>query len=224
MAMHISIYARVSTEEQKQARTIDSQIKELEQHSRLRGYIIVRRYIDDGWSGASLSRPALDRLRDEANPDVFEAVLVTDVDRLSRDVAHLAVVKRDLEAKGVKLLFQKLPTDSSPLSDFMVNILGSFAEFERAIIADRTRRGKRMKVQERGLIVGNLPPYGYAYVRKDKHRGTEGHYTVNSSEARTVKMMFSWVVNEGLSIRAVARRLNDRGIPESCLSMWCSSR
>ncbi len=210
--MRVALYCRVSTDEQTQGRTIESQIKELESLAQARGYVVAEKYIDDGWSGALLSRPALDALRDDAGKHLFEGVLINDVDRLSRDIANLAVVKRDLEAKGVDVIFKNLPSDRSPLSNFMVNILGSFAEFERAMIADRTRRGRRFKVQERKLIMGNIPPYGYRYVKKDRQRSTEGHYEVDPEEARVVTMMFSWVAEGGLSSRAVLRRLRELGI------------
>src|SRR5229473_236875 len=210
--MRVALYCRVSTDEQTQGRTIESQIKELESLAQARGYFVAEKYIDDGWSGALLSRPALDALRDDAGKHLFDGVLINDVDRLSRDIANLAVVKRDLEAKGVDVIFKNLPSDRSPLSNFMVNILGSFAEFERAMIADRTRRGRRFKVQERKLIMGNIPPYGYRYVKKDRQRSTEGHYEVDPEEARVVAMMFSWVAQGELSSRAVLRRLRELGI------------
>ena len=221
--MRVTIYARVSTDEQKQGRTIDSQIKELERYAQAKGYAVVDRYIDDGWSGSLLSRPALDRLRDDAARSGFEAVLLADVDRLSRDLANLAVVKRALESKGVTLIFQKLPSDGSPLSNFMVNILGSFAEFERTLIADRTRRGRRFKVQERQLIMGNLPPYGYTYVKKDRQQGVEGHYEISPEEARIVRIIYSWVNDEGLSQRGVTRKLNELRIPPRQGKVWSRS-
>jgi len=221
--MHISIYARVSTAEQRDGRTIQSQLEELKRVALAQKHVVVRSYTDDGFSGALLNRPGLDRLRDEATQGDFEGVLVNDVDRLSRDVAHLAVVRRDLERKKVKLLFSKLPNDTGPLNNFMVNILGSFAEFERALIADRTRRGKRHKTEDRGLIMGNVPPYGYDYVKKDKDRGIEGCYTINKPEAEVVREMFSWVVDEGLSVRAVMRRLNEQEIPARHSSSWAKS-
>ena len=211
--MRVALYCRVSTDEQTQGRTIESQIKELESLAQARGYVVAEKYIDDGWSGALLSRPALDALRDDAGNHLFDGVLINDVDRLSRDIANLAVVKRDLEAKGVDVIFKNLPSDRSPLSNFMVNILGSFAEFERAMIADRTRRGRRFKVQERKLIMGNIPPYGYRYVKKDRQRNTEGHYEVDPEEARVVTMMFSLVAEGQLSSQAVLRRLRELGIP-----------
>jgi DNA invertase Pin-like site-specific DNA recombinase len=103
-----------------------------------------------------MERPELDRLRDDAQKGVFEAVLINDVDRLARDVAHLGVIKRDLEKKGIRVIFRKLPSDASPTYNLMVNILGSFAEFEREMIADRTRRGRRHKVEVRKQYLGGI--------------------------------------------------------------------
>lgn len=215
------IYARVSSEEQREGKTIDSQIKELEDFARANNYKIVERYIDDGWSGAILERPELDRLRDDATKNLFEVVLVNDVDRLSREMLHLGIVKRDLERKGIRLVFKKLPNSGDALSNFMINVLGSFAEFERQMIADRIRRGKRYKAEIRNLILGNIPPYGYDYVPKAK--GREGYYKINKEEARIVRRMFKWVVKEGLSQREVVKRLVERKIPARKAPEWPKS-
>jgi len=139
--LRLAIYARVSTEEQREGQTVDSQVAELERFAREKAWPVANIYIDEGWSGAVMARPELDRLRDDASKGLFQAVLLNDVDRLARDVAHLGVIKRDLERKGVQVIFRKLPTETSPTYNLMVNILGSFAEFERELIADRTRRG-----------------------------------------------------------------------------------
>ena len=98
------IYARVSSEEQREGQTIDSQVSELERFARERNWLLVNAYKDDGWSGAVMARPALDRLRDDASRGLFDAVLINDVDRLARDVSHLGVIKRDLEKRRVSEL------------------------------------------------------------------------------------------------------------------------
>lgn len=216
-----ALYCRVSSEEQKQGKTINSQIKELEDFAKANSYEIAERYIDEGWSGAVLERPALDRLRDKATKGIFGAVLVNDVDRLSREMLHLGIIKRDLERKGIKLVFRSLPNTGDPLSNFMINVLGSFAEFERQMIADRIRRGKRYKVEVRNLILGNIPPYGYDYVPKIK--GSEGFYKINKKEAKIVRLMYDWVAKEGLSQRAVVRKLMVQGIPSRNGAIWSKS-
>src|SRR5215210_5762693 len=92
--MRAAIYARVSSEEQREGQTIDSQIAVLERFSHAQGWATVEIYKDEGWSGAVLARPALDRLRDDASKKSFDLVLLNDVDRLARDVSHLGVIKR----------------------------------------------------------------------------------------------------------------------------------
>src|SRR6266404_3146601 len=106
----LAIYARVSTDEQREGQTIDSQIAELERFAREKTWPIAGVYKDDGWSGGVMERPELDRLRDDARKGVFDVVLINDVDRLARDMAHLGVIKRDLERQGVKVMFRKLPS------------------------------------------------------------------------------------------------------------------
>jgi site-specific DNA recombinase len=211
--MRAALYARVSTEEQRQGQTIDSQIAELERFAREKEWIVVHIYRDEGWSGGILARPDLDHLRDDASKGLFGIVLVNDVDRLARDVTHLGVIKRDLERHGLEVIFKKLPTEKSPTHNLMVNILGSFAEFERELIADRTRRGRRHKVEVRKEFLGSIPPYGFRYIRKDHIAGQGGRLEVNPEEARVVRKMFAWVDTEGLSARKVMNRLNQSRLP-----------
>lgn len=206
--LRAAIYARVSSEEQREGQTIDSQVSELERFIHEKRWAIAGIYKDEGWSGALLSRPALDRLRDDAGRKQFDIVLLNDVDRLARDVAHLGIVKRDLEKRGVRVVFRKLPSDESPTYNLMVNVLGSFAEFEREMIADRTRRGRRYKVENRQQFLGSLASYGYRYVPKDKASGQEGSLAVVSEEAAIVRQMYEWVDREALSARQVVTRLN----------------
>ncbi|MEJ2147586.1 MAG: recombinase family protein, partial [Acidobacteriota bacterium] len=199
--LRVALYARVSSEEQEQGQTIDSQIAELERFSAERSWKIVDVYRDEGWSGALMARPELDRLRDDAGKPLFDAVLINDVDRLARDVAHLAVIKRDLERKSVRLIFRKLPSEQSPTYNLMVNILGSFAEFERELILDRTRRGRRYKVEVHKQFLGGIPPYGFRYVTRDASADGQGRLELEPEEAEVVRQMFQWVGNEGLSGR-----------------------
>jgi site-specific DNA recombinase len=211
--MRVAIYARVSSEEQREGQTIDSQIAELERFAGDQQLNLSGIYKDEGWSGGVMARPDLDRLRDDAQKGCFEAVLINDVDRLARDVTHLGVVKRDLERNGVQVIFRKLPAETSPTYNLMVNILGSFAEFEREMIADRTRRGRKHKVEVRKQYLGCNTAYGYRYTPMNRTSSKEGVLEVASTEADVVRQMFEWVDREGLSARKVLNRLNERGIP-----------
>jgi site-specific DNA recombinase len=220
--LRIALYARVSGEEQKQGHNIDSQLSELKQFAAHKNWSITETYIDEAWSGAALARPALDRLRDDAGKSLFDAVLINDVDRLARDVTHLGIIKRDLERSGVSVIFRKIPSENSPTHNLLVNILGSFAEFERELILDRTRRGKRHKVETRQQFIGAIAPYGYLYIpgRNEEH----GELKVNPEEAAIVRFIYNWVDAEGLSARRVAERLTDKRLqPRKRGAGWARS-
>jgi recombinase/resolvase-like protein len=124
----------------------------------------------------------------------------------------LGIVKRDLERHGVQVIFRKLPTDSSPTQNLMINVLGSFAEFERELIADRTRRGRRYKVEVRKQFVGAIPPYGFRYLRRDPAANVDGDLQLDPNECAVVRQMYTWVDREGLSARRVVDRLNRLGV------------
>jgi site-specific DNA recombinase len=218
--LRIALYARVSGEEQKQGHNIDSQISELEEYASRNEWPVIQIYKDEAWSGAALARPALDQLRDDAGKKLFDAVLINDVDRLARDVTHLGVIKRDLERSGVRVIFRKIPSENSPTHNLLVNILGSFAEFEREMIMDRTRRGRRHKVETRQQFIGCIPPYGYAYSPSESSK-TDGSLTINPAEAAVVREMYNWVDRQGLSAREVVLRLQKEGIsPRKSGSQW----
>ncbi|MDP9049506.1 MAG: recombinase family protein [Acidobacteriota bacterium] len=221
--LRVVLYARVSGEEQKHGHNIDSQIEELKQFAEQRGWSLVDQYRDEAWSGALLARPGLDRLRDDAGKKLFDAVLINDVDRLARDVTHLGVIKRDLERSGVRVIFRKIPSENSPTHNLLVNILGSFAEFERELIMDRTRRGRRHKVEARQEFIGCIPPYGYRYAPGDKMKGA-GQLTIHAEEAAVVREMYKWVDVDGLSVRQVALRLERERIrPRKGATNWQGS-
>ncbi len=209
--IRVALYARVSTEEQRDGQTIDSQIAEATRFSQNKGWTIAGVYQDQGWSGSLLARPELDSLRDDSAKGIFDAVVVNDVDRLARDVTHLGIIKRDLEKKKVTLIFCKLPAEKSPTHNLMVNILGSFAEFEREMIADRMRRGKRHKVEVRKQFVGCTPPYGYLYVGTNEHRPNHVGLDIVPEQAAIVRQIYQWAL-EGVALRRIADRLDAAGI------------
>lgn len=222
--LRLAVYARVSTEEQREGQTIDSQVAELERFAMDKHWQIAGIYKDEGWSGGVMARPELDHLRDDASKGVFDAVLINDVDRLARDVAHLGVIKRDLERRRIQVIFRKLPVENTPTSNLMVNILGSFAEFERELIADRTRRGRKHKVEVRKQFLGSIAPYGFRYLPRDVAAGKEGLLELVPKEAAVVRQMYSWVTSEGLSARKVMARLNAMGIrPRKGAQSWQKS-
>jgi site-specific DNA recombinase len=208
--LRLAVYAGVSSEEQREGKTVDSQVAELEEFAAANGWTVAGAYKDEGWSGSIMARPALDRLRDDARVGRFDAVLINDVDRLARDVSHLGVIKRDLEKQNLRVIFRKFPSEVGPMANLMVNILGSFAEFERELICDRTRRGRRHKVERRKQYLGSNTAYGYRYRRMDRINNAPGRLSVEPREAQIVRKMFEWVDAERLSASRIARRLNQQ--------------
>jgi len=221
--LRVGLYSRVSTEEQREGQTIDSQVGELERFAQDKTWVITRVYKDEGWSGSVLARPELDRLRDDASKRVFDIVLINDVDRLARDVTHLGIIKRDLERHGVRLVFRKLPNENSPTHNLLVNILGSFAEFERELIGDRTRRGKRYKVEVRKQYLGAIAPYGFRRMPRDRPTPGIAELEIFPEEALIVRRMYRWVDREGFSARKVVERLKQLGIPARRGKPWQKS-
>ncbi len=206
-----AIYARVSTENQEKQQTIDSQIDEVKRRIEVDGNTLTEEniYIDEGWSGMLLARPALDQLRDAVSSKRFDMVYVYDLGRLSRDFTNQLVLIKEIEDSGVKVVSLH---DINPENDeqgFIRNILGSFHEYERVKIADRMRRGKLYKARNGNIINGNAI-YGYSYIKKSGD--IPASWVINEQEAKVVRMIWQWVGEEGESIRGVIKRLYDMGI------------
>ncbi len=220
--MLLALYARVSTQRQENEGTIDSQIEDIKLKAEAAGHIIVQEYLDDGWSGDMLARPALDRLRDDADKNIWEGVMAYDQDRIARRYSYQEFVIDELEEKGLKVLFCTSSRPQNGEEKILQGVKGLFAEYERLKIAERMRRGKLHKARS-GHVVGTMAPYGYNYIPKQGDKN--GYYKVNPSEAETVKMIFEWVAYEGKTIKGVARGLMELGIKprRSKRGVWNSS-
>ena len=207
-----AIYTRVSSDRQKENHTIGSQTAALVQYAQTHGYAVPPEWVfqDEGYSGASLVRPGLEALRDLAAQGQITAVLIYSPDRLSRKYAYQVLLGEELGRCGVEVIFLKAPTGDSPEDQLVVQFQGMIAEYERAQIAERNRRGKRHRAQQGMANVLSGAPYGYRYVRKTDT--SAAYYEVRESEADVVRMVFAIYTQQRLSINAVARLLNERGI------------
>lgn len=219
---HIALYARVSTAKQEEEQTIQIQISTLHDYAAKNGLTIVREYLDEGWSGDTLVRPALDRLRQDARGKYWTAVLIYDPDRLARRYSYQELVMDELREAGIEIIFVTLPAPKNSEDKILHGVRGLFAEYERAKISERFRLGKLRKAKE-GHIQVTVPLYGYSYIAKTEE--LQGHYKIDENEARIVRMIFSWVGNEGLTIRKVVRRLKELGIKprKSKWQVWSTS-
>jgi len=207
-----AIYARVSSDRQKENHTIASQTAALIEYAQKNGYSVPPEWVfqDEGYSGAILVRPGLEALRDLAAEGQIAAALVYSPDRLSRKYAYQVLLSEELSRCGVELIFLKAPAGATPEDHLLVQFQGMIAEYERAQIAERCRRGKKHMAHQGGVNVLSGAPFGYRYVKKSDT--SAAFYEVMEAEAKVVRMVFEIYTQQGLSINAIARMLNDRQI------------
>ena len=209
-----AIYARVSSERQRQDETIQSQTVGLRELAAQRGLLIVEDLVfeDEGFSGATLTRPALERLRDRAGEGAFEVLLCHAPDRLARRYAYQVLLLEELARAGVEVCFAKEPErGGTPEDELLRQFQGMIAEYERAQIAERTRRGKLHRARGGSQAVMSGAPYGYRYVKKTDH--SEGFWEIDAVQAEVVRGVFARYVEDGTSIGEIARWLSERGVP-----------
>ena len=207
-----AIYARVSSDRQKVEQTIASQTAALIEYCRQEGYAVPDEWIfqDEGYSGATLIRPGLERVRDLAVEGQIENILVYSPDRLSRKYAYQVLLIEEFARHGVEIIFIKSPRASTPEEHLLVQFQGMIAEYERAQIAERTRRGKRYRAKAGLINVLSGAPYGYRYVKKTET--TASYYEIIEQEAEVVRKVYELYTEAWLSIGAIARWLNDHEI------------
>jgi site-specific DNA recombinase len=211
-SLQIAIYARVSTEQQTHTSTISSQVDALRARVAADGVRLAEEveFIDAGYSGATLVRPALERLRDTIAAGAVDRLYVHSPDRLARKYAYQVLLMDEFQRRGVEVVFLNRELGRSPEDDLLLQVQGMVAEYERAKILERSRRGKRHAARSGSINVLCGAPYGYRTV--GKHDGA-GHarYEIVPDEARVVRQIFSWVARDRVSIGDVCRRLQQQG-------------
>src|SRR3954469_3274553 len=212
--LRVAIYARVSGEQQAKEDTISSQIEAVTRRIATDALECdpELRFVDDGYSGSILARPGLERLRDQAAAGVIDRLYVLDPDRLSRKYAYQVLILEELARCGVEVVFLRNPVGRGPEADLLLQVQGMIAEYERAKIMERCRRGKQHAARHGSVNVLSGAPYGYRYVGKHEGDG-EARYQVVAEEARVVRQIFGWVGQERCSIGEVCRRLKGEGVP-----------
>ena len=213
-----AIYARVSSEQQREENTIASQTASLIEYASNHDLEVPAEWVfeDEGFSGANLERPGLERVRDLAAEGQIQVVLVYSPDRLSRKYAYQILLMEEFARQGVETVFVKAPHGDSAEDQLLVQFQGMIAEYERAQILERSRRGKRHRAHAGEISVMSGAPYGYRYLRKTDE--APAAYIVEDSEAQVVQRVYAMYTVEGLSIAEITRRLNAEGIPTRKLS------
>ena len=218
----IAAYYRVSTATQEENQTIETQISAVKDFAAKNGYKIVKEYADDGWSGDTLVRPSLDQLRVDAKEKMWEGIIAYDPDRIARRYSYQELVMDELKEAGLEIVFVTTPAPKNSEDKILHGVKGLFAEYERAKITERFRLGKVRKVKD-GHILTTEAKYGYTYIPKQDK--THGYYIINEEEARIVRMIFGWVADEGLRLRAIVRKLHELKIRprKSKRGVWSTS-
>ncbi|HEY4933119.1 MAG TPA: recombinase family protein [Terriglobales bacterium] len=207
-----AFYARVSSEQQASAHTIDSQISALNERARRDGTPVPpeRQFVDDGISGATLARPALDRLRDLAAVGAVDRIYVHSPDRLARNYAYQVLLLDEWRRTNVELVFLNKSLGKSPEDDLLLQMQGTITEYERAKFMERSRRGKRHAAQDGSVNVMSCAPFGYRYVSV-REGGGQARFEPNAEQARVVQQIFSWIGRDRCSLNEVCRRLQKAG-------------
>ena len=209
------LYARVSGEQQRDSNTIASQSEALIAYAEHHGYHVAPDMLieDDGYSGAVLERPGLERVRDLAAEGRIDTVVVHAPDRLSRRYAYQVLIIEELARQGVETVFVNAPSMATPEEHLLVQFQGMIAEYERAQILERSRRGKRHRARRGDVAVLSGAPYGYRYHKKTPD--SDAFYEIIDPQASVVREVYRYYTCDHMSIGAITRKLNERAVPTS---------
>lgn len=212
------LYARVSSDLQKKEKTIDSQIIELKKQIINKGDILVREYIDDGYSGARLDRPGMDELRKDLKTSLFDTIYVLNTDRIAREVTYQTIIIGEILRYKKQIIINGKDYIHNPENKFTLTVLGAVSELERAKIMERTQRGKQLRLRQGQLLGCGNNVYGYDYHVKTPT--SPPYYTINEKEAETVKHVFERYAHEKIGIHSIVKDLNIRNVPSKKGSIW----
>ena len=221
----LALYARVSTDQQARDDTVASQVAALRERIAADGGQLEpdHAYIDEGYSGSGLLRPALERLRDAVAAGAVDHIYVQAPDRLARRYAHQVLLMEEFRRAGAEVVFLNRPIGDTAEDDLLLQIQGVIAEYERAQILERNRRGRRHAARSGSVSALAAAPFGYRYISRARGGGV-ARFEVAPDEARVVRLIFAWVGLERLSLREVCRRLEQAGCPtRSGATRWCAS-
>jgi site-specific DNA recombinase len=208
----VAFYARVSSEAQAHAHTIDSQIAALKERIAADGFELEpdHGYTDDGWSGTNLQRPALEKLRDAVAGGEVERIYVHAPDRLARRHAHQVVLIEEFRRSGAEIVFLNRAISDTAEDELLLQVQGIIAEYERTKILERARRGRRHAARCGAVSALTGAPFGYRYISCSQGGGV-ARLEIVDDEARIVRSIFGWIGLDRLSLRDVCRRLQQMG-------------
>jgi site-specific DNA recombinase len=216
MTRYAVIYTRVSTDEQaEKGYSLPHQLSECRRYSQNNGFIVAKEFMDD-YSGGTLDRPGFFMLREYVSRNRVDAVVVFTADRLSRNVVDFLVLRDEWERAQIELHYVDRGRSQNNFEGLLTDgIFALLAHGERLKIIQRTSDGRHNKAKHNRLVMTGIPPYGYNRMGK----GAEAEYVINDVQAEVVRNIFRWYVdgdgdgiNDPLSLRAIAARLDGLGI------------
>lgn len=217
--LRVALYARVSSEEQKQGQNIKTQVEFANKYCDTFNLNLVECYLDEAVSGTVPldKRPAGINMLEAAREKRFDIIIGYRLDRLARKLKVLLDAWETLDELGIGIRSMTEPLDtSSPLGRFVMQLLGSIAELERETILERTRDGKESAVR-RGYWPGGRPPMGYSVKHEGANRTARGRgYLVEQAdEAETIRLIYKLYTEDKMSLANVSAYLNGHSIPTS---------
>jgi site-specific DNA recombinase len=212
--IRVALYARVSSQQQADAHTIDSQTSAIRERIRRDGFTIDddRIFCDEGYSGSELLRPSLEKLRDLIAASLIDRLYVHTPDRLARKYSHQALLLEEMGRSKCEIIFgDHEGLAQNPETNLLVQMQGVIAEYEREKILERTRRGRRHAAANGNVSVFGGAPYGYRYLKKTTPSG-KANWQIDEVQSQHVQLMFQLVGEQGYSLAAVCRELESRGV------------
>ncbi len=209
--VRVAIYTRVSTEDQaKEGFSLDAQLDKLRSYCKARDWIVGGEYIDDGYSGRNVKRPAYSKMMEEM--DNWNVLLVNKMDRIHRNSKNFMMMMEYLKKHNKEFVSMTESLDTSTaMGRFVMDIIQRIAQLESEQIGERVYFGMEQKARVNGGVLGFNIPYGYDY--------TDGKLTINSNEAENVKNIFEMYL-KGMSMKIIAEELNSKDIPTKLNKTW----
>ena len=214
-----AVYCRVSTDSQEREGTsLKTQLERCLTYCHDKGYDATYQF-SETYSGLSLERPELDKLRELVRTEAIDIIVCYSLDRLSRDPGHGVIITQELEKHGVRLETVTEDVDNSELGKLISYIRGYASKVEAQKIRERTMRGKRARAKEGRIPSGSGSAiYGYDYIKVSQKNG--GRRVINETEAAWVRQVFEWLVKDGLTTNAITYRLRDLNVPTKLGKIW----
>lgn len=211
--MNIAAYCRVSTDKEDQLNSLEAQKEFFFEYTKRTGDTLVKLYADEGISGTKIkNRKEFLRMMSDAEHGLFDMVVVKDISRFARNTVDLLQNIRKLKALGIETQFLTANMTNMGNSEFVLTIFGALAQEESANTSKRVKFGKKMNAEK-----GRVPNIVYGY---DKTAGDYFNLKINQQEAKVIKQIYKWYLQEGYGAAKIANMLNERGFKTKRSCNW----